>query len=236
MVYRIYCLKHPLTNSVFYIGCTTAKLIARLSQHLYDCKIKNNLKTNYIQLLLNDNLIPNIELLKETDESNWIKEEQYYITLYSNLVNKNKGGSGIILNRSSESIGKSSKAKFRKVIQLDLNGNFIKEWESISEIEKKLNIIKTALGNCLKKRSKTAGGFIWIYKEKYNSETFLKSKDKRERTIVQFNSEMKILKEYSNIKEASIEHNLNQSYISAVLNNRIKKPKIIFKYKSEDIV
>lgn len=49
--------------------------------------------------------------------------------------------------------------------QLDLAGNFIKEWESIKEVTEKLNIssnkISTVANNIGSK--KTAGGFKWKF-------------------------------------------------------------------------
>jgi group I intron endonuclease len=48
------------------------------------------------------------------------------------------------------------------ILQLDLKGNIIKEWESTSQAHKELNL--TSILNCLKERTKTAGGFKWKYK------------------------------------------------------------------------
>ena len=54
----------------------------------------------------------------------------------------------------------------RKVLQYDLNGNFIKEWDSIKEAAYYLNIkYHNSITNCCGGRSKTAGGFIWKYKD-----------------------------------------------------------------------
>lgn len=48
------------------------------------------------------------------------------------------------------------------VLQFDKQNNFIKEWESATKAITKLKI--TNICNCLNKRSKTAGGFVWKYK------------------------------------------------------------------------
>ena len=51
--------------------------------------------------------------------------------------------------------------KNRKVVlQYDLDGNFIKEWNSGLEAKEKYNGVYSALNN----RSKTSGGYIWKYK------------------------------------------------------------------------
>ena len=51
----------------------------------------------------------------------------------------------------------------RKINQYDLDGNFIKTWDSAKDIEIKINIHKSAICNCCKNKRKTAGGYIWKY-------------------------------------------------------------------------
>lgn len=45
------------------------------------------------------------------------------------------------------------------ILQYDLNGNFIKEWPSISEARK--HISKGDIRACLEGKTKTAGSFVW---------------------------------------------------------------------------
>ena len=54
------------------------------------------------------------------------------------------------------------------VLQYDLNGNFIKEWEYISLASKELDICLSSIGQCCKGKLKKAGGFVWKYKEVEN--------------------------------------------------------------------
>lgn len=52
----------------------------------------------------------------------------------------------------------------KPINQLDLEGNFIKEWESINEASRKLNIRNDGISSCLRKKQKTSYGFKWEYK------------------------------------------------------------------------
>jgi hypothetical protein len=52
----------------------------------------------------------------------------------------------------------------KKILQCDINGNIIKEWDSASEIEKELKFSQSAIGKCCKSIRKTHNGFIWKYK------------------------------------------------------------------------
>lgn len=70
--------------------------------------------------------------------------------------------------KSSEHIENIIKHRRVKVIQLSLDGEFIKEWESIAEAAKSLNIIKSNISRCCKGIRKTVNGFKWCYKEYYN--------------------------------------------------------------------
>ena len=56
--------------------------------------------------------------------------------------------------------------KYKKILQYDLDGNFIKEWDSVLEASQVLNINKRNLYSCLSNYNKTANGFVWKYKEK----------------------------------------------------------------------
>lgn len=51
-----------------------------------------------------------------------------------------------------------------KVQQFDLNGNFIKTWDSIMEAEEQLNIFN--ISSVCKGKQKTAGGYTWGYLNK----------------------------------------------------------------------
>ena len=49
----------------------------------------------------------------------------------------------------------------KKVYQYDLLGNFIKEWDCLSDVQRHLNILVTHITACCNGRQKTAGGYIW---------------------------------------------------------------------------
>lgn len=53
----------------------------------------------------------------------------------------------------------------KSIIKYDCNGNFIEEYINIASAAKENNICITSITNCLKGRSKTAGGFKWKYKQ-----------------------------------------------------------------------
>ena len=50
-------------------------------------------------------------------------------------------------------------------VNLCHNGEFIKEWKSSVEVEKALHINRRHITRCARGQRKSAGGFIWKYKE-----------------------------------------------------------------------
>lgn len=72
-------------------------------------------------------------------------------------------------NETKQKIGKSNsgpnenfrKAKFKPIIQYDVSGNFIQEWNSILEAKQQY---KGDIQQCCAGRSKTSCGYIWKYK------------------------------------------------------------------------
>lgn len=61
---------------------------------------------------------------------------------------------------------RSALALSKTVLQFDKNGNFIKEWISISEAARITNMPASNIVRCCKERTEFCGGFSWKYKEK----------------------------------------------------------------------
>ena len=50
---------------------------------------------------------------------------------------------------------------FKKVIQLDLNGNVLSEFESMTQAEQETGVFASNISHCCNGRAKSAGGFKW---------------------------------------------------------------------------
>ena len=61
-----------------------------------------------------------------------------------------------------------SKVQSRAVLMFDLEGNLIREYNSIINAAKDNNICKVAISNCCRGLTKTSGGYIWKYKDNFN--------------------------------------------------------------------
>ena len=88
----------------------------------------------------------------------WIPSKERSIKISS----KTKGRIQSIQEREKRS--HSAKSIFKPILQYDLNGNFIKEWENITQAKKWLG--KGDIHGCLSNKQTKAGGYKWGYKEK----------------------------------------------------------------------
>ena len=108
----------------------------------------------------------NLEQLNER-EIHWGLK---FNVLEDNGLNLRLGDSnGICSEETKNKIGIGNKGKLkpnagpkrRSILQYDLEGNFIKEWDSITKAK---NIFKGNIYSCVNNRQKTACGYIWKFK------------------------------------------------------------------------
>jgi hypothetical protein len=83
---------------------------------------------------------------------------------HSLISEKLKGRTLSNETKLKQSLAKKNKPSnsSKKIIQFDIEYNFIKEWDSITEAKKSLG--KGDIQSCVLGKQKTAGGFIWRYK------------------------------------------------------------------------
>lgn len=94
----------------------------------------------------------------------WFRDKAYEMEHPSiDRVNSNEN---YIFNNCQflEKIKNTAKARNKITLQFDLNGVFIKEWESTREIERELNFHHASISACCNGKSKFSHNFIWKYK------------------------------------------------------------------------
>ena len=56
-------------------------------------------------------------------------------------------------------------SRSKPILQYSKSGDFIRGWKSAREVERVLGIANSHIIDCCKDKRKSAGGFVWKYKE-----------------------------------------------------------------------
>ena len=116
------------------------------------------------------------EILEYCDKKNADERERFYISFFDSTDRKkgyNRDFGGNLHKEFSDELKEElSKAhidlQVTKIEQYSKDEQFIKEWNSIKEAATHLKIERTSISKALHGVAKTAGGFVWKLKEKYN--------------------------------------------------------------------
>lgn len=134
----------------------------------------NQRKTFKVHRLVALHFIPNIENKPEIDHINTIKADNTVFLNEDGSVNyektnlrwvtpKENSNNPLSIVNKSESKKGIKNHRHQPVLQYDKDGNFIREWDTMTEAETTLNITHKIHYVCQGKR-KTCGGYIWKYK------------------------------------------------------------------------
>lgn len=223
LTFKIYCLKCPFTLEIKYIGVTSQSLKERLYKHIYEAKStkrnKNDLKSFWIRDTLKKGKRPIICLIEYAKSKNFaIKEFLWQKTFEKSIVNTKFSvrGNSLVLNRTSESIRRSSESHFRQVVAFN-NEKKPLFFNSLKESSKNLNIPITSIIEVLSNRCKSAYGYHFVYRENFSIDylnNFGNINKKLEKVRIRYNDKV-----YT-IKELSIEKGCSEAYLSLYLNKK----------------
>lgn len=111
---------------------------------------------------LDGNFIAHFESAKEAGELT--TANQSYITQCCKGRRKSSGG--YLWTYKGDNPPKYTKQYFTPVLQFDLNQALVAEFPSLTHAQNATGVELHNISECCRGRSKTAGGFIWRYKEK----------------------------------------------------------------------
>jgi group I intron endonuclease len=173
-------LKYGVDNHKFELICECLESelnnYERYYQELFNC-LDNGLNCKLTKTNDRSGKVSKETLLKmglaQIGNQNWLgkthtQESKDKISIankgrkYSEEVNKSKGRKGRESNRKG--FFSENHPRSVKVLQFDLNNNFIKEWNCLMDIKRELNYHIGNVSSCLKGNLKTYKSFKWQYK------------------------------------------------------------------------
>lgn len=225
----------------FYIGKGNGK---RMEKSLTDVKKTKNLhKINIIEKIHQEDLTVTSIKYKEniSEEEAFFLEKELIRKIgrsdrglgpLANLTDGGEGGSGGTSRRGDWP------ELYSPVLQYDLEGNLIKEYQSIKHAFKE-NPCAGNISGCCRMIRDTSGGYIWRYKkEEYQMSInvdYIKARTQKgnfQVPVVQKNINGEIIKEFSSIKEAEKITGCRSSKIVLVCQGKRKNTNgFIFEYK-----
>lgn len=224
-----------LVNNKKYVG-SSIDLYTRYHQHKSDL-CKGIHKNQHLQNSWNKYCFENfsfsiIEVVSDINQL--IEREQFWIDqlnvcnrtvgynslpIAGNSLGRKMTDEQIIANRLRQ---KSSKS----ILQFDLEGNLIKEWQSIAELHRKLGIAKNTIQWALKNKNKVKNSYFLILKSEFSNELLdecLANKSGRKgkplpaknKKVNQYDKDGTLIRSWDSITIASETLNIHKSTISA---------------------
>ena len=138
------------------------------------CLRKNN--KNYskrVHRLVAETFIPNpnnYPIVNHKDEN--VKNNNVENLEWCSVSYNTKYGSGIqkmLSSRGDKLKGKNNYGAI-PIVQLDLNYNFIKQWDCAADVEREMSLSRGNIRRCCNGKRKSCGGYIWKNLEDYKLE------------------------------------------------------------------
>lgn len=135
-------------------------------------------------------------------------------------------------------IGKNS-PRSKKVCQITKDGNLIKIWDCIFDVERELKVSSSHISQVCKNKRKLAGGFIWVYEEEYDSNKeynqipHIKDMGKGTKPVVLLSDNNEIIREFYSVNNAGEALGIKGQEVSRICSHKAKTIKFNLKYKSE---
>jgi hypothetical protein len=181
-----------------------------------------------------------IDEIDSLEYKDWQPVESYWIEQFKQwgfmIVNNNNGGGGPITH-TAESRKKMSYLKpylYKNILQYNINGILIQEWDNITNAGLSLNKPGCAIAEVCSGKRKSAYGFIWRYKYEPLNKSYTYVKNKSNKSVLQYNKCGSFIEKWDSIKEAAYNIGINAGNISAVCRNKQKSAGgFIWKYKEK---
>jgi hypothetical protein len=234
----IYGLKDPRNQEIKYIGSSYSPS-KRLQEHIYDTKREKTKKSNWIKKLLLLDLKPEIEILKNSNDEEYLYWESFFIKYFKSegfvLLNYDDNGVGNLGVKTKKDIINLRNNNTIKIIQYDLNGLKINDFISTREAERITGINHGNISKCCNGIFKHSGGFIFKKENDKSTINIITNPNGAKRKVLELYEDGTIKNEFDSISQASKETKSDAGAISRVCNGKLNKTNNkYFKFKTNE--
>lgn len=220
----IYKITNLINNKV-YIG-QSIQLKERWQQHLTSKKkyiIYEAFKKYGIENF-------SFEVIEYCSPDNLNEREKYWISYYHSFIGDPECH-GYNMTLGGDSCGHELLQK--KVKQYDLNGNFIKEYNSLKEAAEQNNLDDSNIGACChqKEHFHTIGGYQWKFSD--DDREITKYIDKQSKPVLQYDLQDNFIKEFESVRKAAQAVNRSSTNISSACKRKGTSGGYKWRYKGE---
>ena len=158
------------------------------------------------------------------------KKEKYYINYYNSKVpngyNIANGGEG------------GSNWNLQPIVMLNLNGEFIKKYDYITQCENETGLNHSTISACCKGKHLRYKDYIFMYEKDYlknGPRKYIKLEKCRKKKINKYDLNGNYICSYNSVTEASIDNDIERTNISSCLIKKIKSSGgFIWTYENEE--
>lgn len=155
MLERCYSEKYNKSHPT-YKSCSVCERWLLLSNFVEDFKLIDGYDK---EKFLNSELELDKDIKTNGTNKIYSLDNCMFISKIENVKQANKTRDNSYLHNRT---GKNN-PQSKRVVQYDKQGNLIKIWDYIRQVEKELGIHRSDICKCCKGKLKSAGGFIWKY-------------------------------------------------------------------------
>ena len=214
-----------IENNKIYIG-QSVDIAQRWREHRSD--VLTNRDNSILHKAIKKYGIHNItfEIIEECEKNKLDEREIYWIQYYNSIIPNG-------YNQTSGGYSGQGDLFKKSVLQYDLKGNFIQEFESASEAARQLDVFKSNLTAACRGETSQCGGFQWKYKD---TEKEIKTIPvKNGKLVYQYDKNMNLIAIYLSAVDAEKNTQIKAGNIRQCCNGRSKTAGgFVWRYLKED--